>query len=58
MNTTSQDLDRTKQGGKVSQARLFRLVNRVRELGLLIVLLLIIIIVGIQAPHFLSIDNF
>src|SRR5712692_6744988 len=58
MTTTSQDLERTKQGGKVSQARLFRLVNRVRELGLLIVLLLIIIIVGIQAPHFLSIDNF
>ena len=58
MTTTSQDLERTKQGSQVSQARLFRLVNRVRELGLLIVLLLIILIVGIQAPHFLSIDNF
>ena len=58
MTTTSQDLERTKQRGQVSQARLFRLVNRVRELGLLIVLLLIILIVGIQAPRFLSIDNF
>ena len=58
MTTTSQDVERTKQRGQVSQARLFRLVNRVRELGLLIVLLLIILIVGIQAPRFLSIDNF
>ncbi|HEY6407565.1 MAG TPA: ABC transporter permease [Ktedonobacteraceae bacterium] len=58
MTTTSQDLERTKQRGQVSQARLFRLVNRVRELGLLVVLLLIILIVGIQAPRFLSIDNF
>jgi len=58
MTTASQDVERTKQRGQVSQARLFRLVNRVRELGLLIVLLLIILIVGIQAPRFLSIDNF
>src|SRR5260370_10116162 len=58
MTTTSQEVERTKQRGEVSQARLFRLVNRVRELGLLIVLLLIILIVGIQAPRFLSIDNF
>jgi rhamnose transport system permease protein len=58
MTTTSQEVERTKQRGQVSQARLFRLVNRVRELGLLIVLLLITLIVGIQAPRFLSIDNF
>src|SRR6266852_8001234 len=58
MTTTSQEVERTKQRGQVSQAHLFRLVNRVRELGLLIVLLLIILIVGIQAPRFLSIDNF
>src|SRR6266581_2108248 len=58
MTTTSQDQERTKQHGQVSQARLLGLVNRVRELGLLIVLLLIILIVGIQAPRFLSIDNF
>src|SRR5437667_2009419 len=58
MTTASQEVERTKQRGQVSQARLFRLVNRVRELGLLIVLLLITLIVGIQAPRFLSIDNF
>ena len=58
MTTTSQDQERTKQHGQVSQARLLGLVNRVRELGLLIVLLLIILIVGIQAPRFLRIDNF
>src|SRR6266568_2285830 len=58
MTTTSQDLERTKQRNQLSQARLLGLVNRVRELGLLVVLLLIILIVGIQAPRFLSIDNF
>ena len=58
MTTTSQDVERARQSGQVSQARLFRLVNRVRELGLLVVLLLIILFVGIQAPRFLSIDNF
>ena len=58
MTTTSQDVGRARQRGQVNQARLFRLVNRVRELGLLVVLFLIILFVGIQAPHFLSIDNF
>jgi rhamnose transport system permease protein len=58
MTTTSQDVDHARQRGPVSQARLFRLVNRVRELGLLVVLSLIILFVGIQAPRFLSIDNF
>src|SRR6266571_4960480 len=58
MTTTSQDQERTKQHGQVSQARLLGLVNRVRELGLLVVLLLVILIVGVQAPRFLSIDNF
>jgi rhamnose transport system permease protein len=33
-------------------------VSRVRELGLLIVLLLIIVVVGVQVPRFLSVDNF
>src|SRR2546421_1198590 len=58
MTTTSQDVERTRQRSQLSQARLLGLVSRVRELGLLIVLLLIIFIVGIQAPRFLSIDNF
>ena len=58
MTTTSQDVEGARQLGQVSQARLYRLINRVRELGLLVVLLLIILFVGIQAPRFLSIDNF
>jgi len=58
MATTSKGMERARQRDQVSQARLFRLVNRVRELGLLVVLLLIILFVGIQAPRFLSIDNF
>ncbi len=58
MTTTSQDVERAKQRNQVNQARLLGLVSRARELGLLIVLLLIILVVGIQAPRFLSIDNF
>jgi rhamnose transport system permease protein len=58
MTTTRQDVERARQRGQVNQARLLRLVSRVRELGLLIVLLLIVFIAGIQAPRFLSIDNF
>ncbi|HCJ33486.1 MAG TPA: ATPase, partial [Ktedonobacter sp.] len=58
MTATSQEVKRAKQRSQVGQARLFGLVSRVRELGLLIVLLLIVLIVGIQAPRFLSLDNF
>ena len=58
MTTASQEVKRAKQRSQVSQARLLGLVNRVRELGLLVVLLLIILIVGVQAPRFLSLDNF
>ncbi|MFL5666859.1 MAG: ABC transporter permease [Ktedonobacteraceae bacterium] len=58
MTTTSQEVERAKLRSQVNQARLLSLVNRMRELGLLIVLLLIVLIVGIQAPRFLSIDNF
>jgi len=58
MTTTSQDVERAKQSNQVSQARLLGRVSRVRELGLLIVLFLIIVVVGLQAPRFLSIDNF
>src|SRR5438445_13760334 len=58
MTTASQGVKRAKQRSQVSQARLLGLVNRVRELGLLVVLLLIILIVGVQAPRFLSLDNF
>src|SRR6266567_960241 len=58
MTTTSQEVERAKQRNQVSQARLLGLVSRVRELGLLIVLLLIVLTVSVQAPRFLSIDNF
>ena len=58
MTTTSQEVKRAKQSSQAGQARLLGLVSRVRELGLLIVLLLIVLTVGVQAPRFLSIDNF
>ena len=58
MTTASQEVKRAKRRNQVSQARLLGLVSRVRELGLLVVLLLIIVVVGVQAPRFLSIDNF
>lgn len=57
MTATGHEVESTKQRRLAGQARLPGLVSRVRELGLLIVLLLIMLIVGIQAPHFLSIDN-
>jgi rhamnose transport system permease protein len=58
MTAASQEVKRTKQRSQAGQARLLGLVSRVRELGLLIVLLLIVLTVGVQAPRFLSIDNF
>lgn len=58
MTTTSQDAERVQQRSQVNQARLLGLVSRVRELGLLVVLILIVLIVGIQAPRFLSLNNF
>lgn len=58
MTTTSQEVEPARQRNDVRQARLPALVSRVRELGLLAVLLCIIIVVGIQAPRFLSLDNF
>src|SRR3989440_12032211 len=58
MTTTSSEVELAKQRSQVGQARLLGLVSRVRELGLLVALLLIVLIVGIQAPRFLSIDNF
>jgi rhamnose transport system permease protein len=58
MTTTSHDVESAKQRNHAGQARLFGLVSRVRELGLLAVLFFIILVVSIQAPRFLSIDNF
>src|SRR5215471_3939604 len=58
MTTTGQEVEPAKQRSRVGQARLPGQVSRLRELGLLIVLFFIVLIVGIQAPRFLSIDNF
>ncbi|MHB8595713.1 MAG: ABC transporter permease [Ktedonobacteraceae bacterium] len=58
MTTTSKEVDRSKQHSQTNQARLLGLVSRVRELGLLIVLLFVIFVVSVQAPRFLSIGNF
>src|SRR5579859_7029241 len=58
MTTTSREVEPARQRNEVRQARLPALVSRIRELGLLLVLLFIIIIVSIQAPRFLSLDNF
>src|SRR5256885_4275692 len=58
MTTTGQEVEPAKQRSRVGQVRLPGQVSRVRELGLLIRLLLIFLIVGVQAPRFLSIDNF
>src|SRR5205085_1938792 len=58
MTSASQEVKRARQRSQVSQARLLGLVSRVRELGLLVVLLLIILIVSVQVPRFLSINNF
>lgn len=58
MTTMSQDVARTEKRRQGNQNRLLGAISRVRELGLLIVLLLIILLVGIQVPRFLSLDNF
>lgn len=58
MTTTSHEVEPVKQRSQLGQTRLLGLVSRIRELGLLIVLLFIILIVSIQAPRFLSVDNF
>src|SRR5437588_1830547 len=58
MTSASQEVKRARQRSQVSQMRLLGLVSRVRELGLLVVLLLIILIVSVQAPRCLSINNF
>lgn len=58
MTVTSQEVERSKQRSQANQARLLGLVSRVRELGLLIVLLFVILVVSVQAPRFLSLGNF
>src|SRR5947209_17257729 len=57
MTTTSKGLEEALTASPTSQSRLIRYVSRVRELGLLVVLLLIVVIVSVQAPNFLTVSN-
>jgi rhamnose transport system permease protein len=57
MTTTSKGHEEVHITQRSSQSRLVRLVSRVRELGLLIVLLLIVVIVSVQEPRFLTVTN-
>ena len=55
MTTTSKEHEEARTAPRVSQSRLVRYVSRVRELGLLIVLLLVVVVVSVQEPRFLTI---
>ncbi|GAC1578346.1 MAG: ABC transporter permease [Ktedonobacteraceae bacterium] len=57
MTTASTEREEARTSPRTSQSRLVRVVSRVRELGLLVVLLIIIAVVGIQVPNFLSVSN-
>lgn len=57
MTTTSEQVQKKPTSAPRSGSRLVGLVSRVRELGLLVVLLLIVIIVGVQVPQFFTISN-
>jgi rhamnose transport system permease protein len=57
MTTTREQLQEASTPSRSSGNRLVVLVSRVRELGLLVVLLLIVIVVGTQVPQFLTISN-
>ena len=57
MTTTSEQVQETPTSAPRSGSRLVGLVSRVRELGLLVVLLLIVIVVGVQVPQFFTISN-
>src|SRR6266480_5736100 len=57
MATTSEHVRGTTYPPRRSGSRLVGLVSRVRELGLLVVLALILIIVGVQVPQFFTISN-
>jgi rhamnose transport system permease protein len=57
MTTTSKGHEEARTAPRVSQSRLVRYVSRVRELGLLIVLLLVVVVVSVQEPRFLTVSN-
>ncbi|HEX7733588.1 MAG TPA: ABC transporter permease [Ktedonobacteraceae bacterium] len=58
MTTMSPEVACAGKRSQRNQSRLLGVVSRVRELGLLIVLLLIILMVRMQVPRFFSVDNF
>lgn len=58
MTTLSREAERAEMPDQRGQGRLLSRVGRVRELGLLIVLFLIVLFVSIQAPRFFTLDNF
>ncbi|GHO78644.1 sugar ABC transporter permease [Ktedonobacter sp. SOSP1-85] len=57
MSTTSTKLEKPRAPVRASSSRFVNLVSRMRELGLLAVLLLIVIVVSVQVPRFLGLDN-
>ena len=57
MTVASKGQEEVRTSPRTSQSRLVRLVSRVRELGLLVVLLLIIAVVGVQVHNFLTVSN-
>src|SRR5437763_2999243 len=57
MTTTNKELEEARTAARTNQDRLVRFVSRVREIGLLIVLLLIVAIVSVQVPRFLTVSN-
>jgi rhamnose transport system permease protein len=57
MTTTSKEAGQARTRMQGANNRLIGLVGRVRELGLLAVLLLIVIVVSVQVPRFLAISN-
>ncbi len=57
MTATSKELEEGRTAKRSGGNRLVRSVSRVRELGLLIVLFLVIVVVSIQAPQFLTVGN-
>jgi rhamnose transport system permease protein len=57
MTTTSKQAQETRTPAYRDGNRLVVWVSRVRELGLLVVLLLIVVVVGVQVPQFLTFSN-
>ncbi len=57
MTIVSKEQEEARTSPRTSQSRLVRLVSRVRELGLLVALLIIIVVVGVQVPSFLTVSN-